>query len=265
MPGLGLIMLNDLPHHRIDLTDAGVQFDAALAPYVQVKGQHLALQVPASGFLRILVMNAAPEFSLRIHLEAGARLEYGLISAQSSAQKMQIEAHCLADAHLVGEHALLNAASYHESYHIQLEGKAASLTLRGLEYGQEQAVLVHQLRVDHAADDTRSDIEFRGVAADQSRVVFNGLIHVPKHIKGVDANEQTRNILLSNRAEIDAKPELEIYSHDIACRHGASIGNLDQNALFYLQSRGFALEEARKILINAFVESVFDLIRIAPR
>jgi Fe-S cluster assembly protein SufD len=98
---------------------------------------------------------------------------------------------------------------------------------------------------------------------EQSRVIFAGLIHVPNQVKGIDANEQSRNILLSNRAEIQAKPELEIYSNDIAaCRHGASIGNLDENALFYLQSRGFVESEARLILINAFMASLFERIQL---
>ena len=132
------------------------------------------------------------------------------------------------------------------------------MQIAGLQYGRDRAVLAHHLCVYHQADYTKSQIEFRGIADGRSRLIFDGLIAVPKGVKGVDANEQTRNLLLSNTAEIHARPRLEIYSNEIACRHGASIGNLDQNALFYLQSRGLTESEARRVLINAFMASVFD-------
>ena len=220
----------------------------------------LALKLEEQGYaaLQVLIVNTAAEFLLQIQLDERARLHYGLIAEGAAAQKMKVEAHCQAESDLLGEHALLSEQAYHESLDVYLQGQKAKLMLTGLQYGRGRAVLEHHLCVHHEANFTESHIEFRGVADERSLVVFDGLIHVPKHVKGVDANEQTRNLLLSNTAEIDARPRLEIYSHDIACRHGASIGNLDQNALFYLQSRGFSEAEARLMLINAFMASVFN-------
>ena len=254
MPGLESTMTDMI----LDLSDEGVRFDPSLAKHLTVSKNKLCLHVQKASSLQVLIVNAASNFLLEIKLDQGASLHYGLVATGQAAQKMEVEAHCQAESHLQGEHALLSLQPYHENLNVHLQGEGAKLKLMGLQYGRERTVLEHNLCVYHEADETHSDIEFRGVADERSRVVFVGLIHVPKHVKGVDANEQTRNLLLSNTAEIDARPRLEIYSNEIACRHGASIGNLDQNALFYLQSRGFSESEARLMLINAFMASAFS-------
>ncbi len=244
---------------QLTLSQHGMQIDAPLAPYVQVIEGGLQVHVPQDQALKLLLTNAAAQFVLQIQLDQGASLEYSLLTVDPLAQSLQINVHSQDNASLTGEHALLTEAEYREELKVYLQGRAAKMHIRGLQYGRQRARVAHQLSVYHEADDTVSDIEFRGVADGQSRVIFSGLIHVPKHVKGVDANEQTRNILLSNRAEIEAHPELEIYSNEIACRHGASIGNLDQNALFYLQSRGFSESEARLMLVSAFTQDILKM------
>lgn len=109
------------------------------------------------------------------------------------------------------------------------------------------------MRLEHRADHTRSDVEFRGVAEDRSHLGFDGLIQVVQHVKGIVAHEENRNLLLSNTAAIDSRPRLEIDSHEVVCRHGATIADLDENALFYLMSRGVPELEARAILVEAFL------------
>jgi Fe-S cluster assembly protein SufD len=262
MLGLESIMQNETTPYTLHLDAAGVHCDEKLKPYLTASPNALIIHVPDQVRLRLLLVNQAPVFSLHIQLAAGAILEYGLLTEAVLAQNMQIKVVAQAGAHLKGEHALLSQGQYQEEMQVELQGEAAQLHLRGLQYGRAHGQLSHQLQVNHAADHTVSDIEFRAVADGQSYVGFRGLIYVPKTIKGVDANEQTRSILLSSQAEIQAKPELEIYSGEIACRHGATVGSLDENALFYLQSRGFSEAESRHVLIEAFVGSIFNLIQL---
>ncbi|MDO8953825.1 MAG: Fe-S cluster assembly protein SufD [Gammaproteobacteria bacterium] len=108
-------------------------------------------------------------------------------------------------------------------------------------------------RVDHLASHTNSSETYKGVFDQKSHGVFNGKVVVHPKIKGVDARQANHNLLLSNSAEIDTKPELEIYSDDVKCSHGATVGQLDEQALFYFQSRGIDLPQAKLMLTQAFV------------
>lgn len=152
------------------------------------------------------------------------------------------------------EHWLINLSKTDVNYKLQvnLEGKAAALKLRCIILGQGKVNLQHQIKVEHQADETKTDILMHGIADDQSRIGFTGLMKVNEKIKNVEAHELLKNLLLSNTAQIEAKPELEIYSNEVACTHGASVGDLDDEALFYLQSRGFNHQEAKNILLKAF-------------
>ena len=142
---------------------------------------------------------------------------------------------------------------WQETCMIRLMGVGAKVRIRGMMHGVNQAKLAYWLTVEHAADKTESDIEFRGVAEDQSHLVFDGLIKVEPQVKGIVANEQNRNLLLSNQAVVESRPRLEIDSDEVVCRHGSTVGDLDEEQLFYLMSRGVPKEEARTILIEAFL------------
>ncbi len=158
------------------------------------------------------------------------------------------------------EHWLINLSLDKVQYqlNLDLQGPGAKGKIRGILLGNARANLQHQVRVNHLADDSSVDIVVHSIADGQSKVAFDGAIHVAKHIKGVDAHELLKSLVLSNRAEIDVKPILEIYSNDIRCSHGASIGDLDSAALFYLQSRGFSSQEAKAILLKAFATAFLD-------
>ena len=136
---------------------------------------------------------------------------------------------------------------------VNLLGAGAKVKIRGVMHGVKKADLEYLLTVNHAADHTESDIEFRGVAEDSSHIVFDGLIKVAEHVKGIVANEQNRNLLLSNQAVIESRPRLEIDSNEVVCRHGSTVGDLDPAQLFYLMSRGIPEAEARGVLITAFL------------
>jgi Fe-S cluster assembly protein SufD len=120
-----------------------------------------------------------------------------------------------------------------------------------------QHVDVH-LDVRHVARDTSSDILWRGIADQRSRGILHGAITVAQRADGADAQLQTKNILLSANAEIDAQPVLEIYADEVKASHGATVGQLDERALFYLRSRGVQMSDARAMLIAGFAHEAFE-------
>lgn len=143
----------------------------------------------------------------------------------------------------------------------RLEAPGAASVLNGLYLADQRRHVDNHTRIDHLAPATTSDELYRGIINDHGRAVFNGKVVVAEHAVKTDANQINNNLLLSRTAEIDTKPELEIYADDVQCSHGATIGQLDEHALFYLRSRGLGLEEARGMLTGAFALAV--LARIA--
>ncbi|HIB84718.1 MAG TPA: Fe-S cluster assembly protein SufD [Chromatiaceae bacterium] len=118
-------------------------------------------------------------------------------------------------------------------------------------------------RVDHVQPHCRSDEKFKGVLGGRSRAVFNGKVYVHVDAQKTDASQHNANLLLSKAAEIDTKPQLEIYADDVKCAHGATVGQLDETAVFYLRSRGLDNEAARSLLTYAFVGEMVDRIPLA--
>lgn len=130
--------------------------------------------------------------------------------------------------------------------------------LMGAYLGRGHQLLDHTTRIDHAAPGCETDELFKGVLDDHARGVFQGLIRVAPHAVGTDARQKNQALLLSQRAAADTKPELEILADDVKCAHGASVGDLDEDALFYLMARGVPEGEARRLLIAGFVGEVID-------
>ncbi len=118
--------------------------------------------------------------------------------------------------------------------------------------------------IDHAEPDCRSREVYKGVLDGQARGVFQGKILVRRHAQRTDGYQLNRALLLSRGAEIDSKPELEIYADDVKCSHGATAGEIDHEALFYLRARGIPEAEARALLVEAFIRDVLEEIRVDP-
>jgi len=142
--------------------------------------------------------------------------------------------------------------------HCSLNGSAASASLNGAYLLDGSRHVDNHARVDHMAPDGFSEQYFRGVAGDSGKAVFNTAVYVHPGADGTEAKQSNANILLSKRAEIDTKPELEIYADEVIASHGATVGQLDEQAIFYLRSRGLSEEQARQILTTAFCQSVSD-------
>jgi Fe-S cluster assembly protein SufD len=145
-----------------------------------------------------------------------------------------------------------------------LEGSGSHAALFGLFAPMGTQHLDAHTRLDHIAAHTTSEEDYRGIAGGKGRGVFNGKIIVRPDAQKIDSRQSSRNLLLSATAEIDTKPELEIYANDVKCSHGATTGQLDATALFYLRSRGLSESDARAALIRAFAESILSTINLAP-
>ena len=142
--------------------------------------------------------------------------------------------------------------------HVRLLGDGANADLKGAFIASDAATLDTQIVVEHVAPRTTSRHRFHAVAARRGELTFNGRIHIHPHCPGSDAELRTSNLLLDATARINSKPELEIYTDDVKCAHGATVGQLDEGALFYLRSRGIAEPAARRLLLQAFVAQVLD-------
>lgn len=141
-----------------------------------------------------------------------------------------------------------------------LDGPGAEATLRGLFVPDGTQHIDTYTLVEHTAAHTVSNEEYRGIAAGRGRGVFRGKVIVRQDAQKIDSRQSSRNLLLSPTAEIDTRPELEIYANDVKCSHGATTGQLDATALFYLRSRGLSEAQARALLIRAFAESILTTI-----
>jgi Fe-S cluster assembly protein SufD len=142
-------------------------------------------------------------------------------------------------------------------------GSGASVTLRGLYLATGTQHIDNHTRVDHRVGPATSTEEYRGILNGRARCVFNGKAIVHAGADGTDADQSNHNLLLSDKAEIDTKPELEIYADDVKCSHGATVGQLDKSALFYLRTRGLDEDEATQALTRAFASAILGKLAIA--
>lgn len=164
------------------------------------------------------------------------------------------------DSHLFAHSLSLGGKLVRSDFTVSLADIGANCELNGLYLAQHKQHIDHHTSIDHLKPHGTSKEFYRGIIADQARAVFNGKVFVEKDAQQTDAQQENHNLLLSKDAEIDTKPQLEIYANEVKCAHGATVGQLDEEALFYLQSRGVPKAAAKNLLINAFAVTVFDKI-----
>ena len=146
----------------------------------------------------------------------------------------------------------LGAALSRHELNVRLEGEDARLTANGVLLGDGRRHVDTRLGIEHIARDTSAQLLWRGIGADRSRVVFHGGIHIREGADGTDAQLSNKNLLLSANAEIDTQPVLVIDADEVQAAHGATVGQIDANALFYLRSRGLPQDQAQRLLSTAF-------------
>ncbi len=145
-----------------------------------------------------------------------------------------------------------------------MNAQGAQCWLNGLYLGTGRQHIDNHTYVDHAVANGTSREYYKGILDGRSRAVFHGRVLVRQDAQQTDAEQNNQNLLLSKNAEVDTKPQLEIYADDVKCSHGATVGQLDDNAVFYLRSRGISDEQARDLLTYAFANDVLSRIEIEP-
>ena len=202
---------------------------------------------------------------LAIELGAGAALEHvrlqdeGVEAIHLALTRLRLGAGARYD----GFALTLGGALSRQDVQVELAGEGARLGLGGayLLRGEQEATTA--LAVDHAAPGCTTREVFKGVVEDRAHGVFLGAIAVRPDAQKTDAHQLNKNLLLGRRATVDTKPELEILADDVKCSHGATVGDLDEAALFYLRARGIAEPEARRMLIEAFAADALDTVEDA--
>jgi len=166
------------------------------------------------------------------------------------------------DSRVVSRTYSLGAAIARHDVQAVLAGEGSEVTLDGLYMVRGRQLADYHMRVDHAKPHTTSHELFKGVLDGRSRGVFNGRIHVHPQAQKTDAKQSSRNLLLSGEALVNANPQLEIFADDVKCTHGSTVGQLDEEAVFYLRSRGIGLEAARSLLTYAFAADLVERARV---
>jgi Fe-S cluster assembly protein SufD len=163
-----------------------------------------------------------------------------------------------------GSHAFAFGAQLARSEIAARLGEGSDTELVGLYVGDGRRHVDHHTFIDHAAPRGTSRELYKGVLDGSSRAVFNGRVIVRPDAQGTDAQQTNRNLLLSDDAEVDTKPQLEIWADDVKCAHGATVGQLDEDQLYYLRSRGVGEADARGLLIRAFALETLGSVAFDP-
>jgi Fe-S cluster assembly protein SufD len=206
--------------------------------------------------------NAVTEFVLGDNAHAGHYLieEEGARAFQVSSLHARIGRASTFDSHSV----LLGGALVRNEVSPTLDGEGGHCLVNGLFVGGASQVLDNFMFVKHMKPHCESHQFYNGILNDHSRGVFSGRIFVDQIAQKTDAKQTSANLLLSDDAQIDTKPQLEIYADDVKCTHGATIGQLDEDAMFYLRSRGISQNAARAMLVFAFAAETFGRMKLEP-
>jgi Fe-S cluster assembly protein SufD len=193
-------------------------------------------------------------------LEAGAKLRYVQLQElpDSAFHVASLASRQAAGSRLEIVSIALGARLSRTEIRSTLEGEGAELELNGLYLGRGTQHQDHHTTIDHASPRTTSHELFKGILDGRAHGVFHGRIHVRPHAQKIDASQTNRALLLADGPVLDSKPQLEIYADDVKCSHGASVGQLDADQIFYLRARGLDLATARSLLTFAFASEVLE-------
>lgn len=253
--------------YNLALFDGGYAIDihSALAHPLVLRysaGQHVRQKLNIASdvsveLVEVLETEQYINLVMDTELKSGAKLQHTVLQERGSVVSL--------NRILLGDNAQFNkniicATSRVARHDVQasLCGVGAHVKLNGIIVAQSKAHIDLTSTIRHQSGDTSSATLIRSIIADDARAVFQGKICVDRDAQKVEAEQNSNALLLSDRAAMNAKPELEIYADDVACAHGSTIGEIDRDALFFLRSRGIGVEEAITLLLQGFVSEVLE-------
>ena len=262
-------MVIDAPIHLVFLTNPGADFPAA--PIVS-HPRSLVLAGPGSRVTivetyvgtvdEVTLTNAVTE----VVLEDGAAVEHYKVQNETAAafHIALLDVRQERDTQFTTHSVALGALLARHEVTVRLQGPGAKTTLNGLYMPQNEQHLDNPTTIDHVAPECTSRELYKGVVDGRGRGVFDGRIIVRPGAMKTDSSQSNKNLLLSESARVNSRPQLEILADDVKCAHGSTVGQLNEEALFYLRTRGFPQLAARDLLTYAFVGEMLDLIRLQP-
>lgn len=188
----------------------------------------------------------------KLQMESPRALHVGLTHVQQAR-----------NSHLISNSVSFGGELVRNNITAILDGEGAECTLNGLYHGSDNQLVDNHTAIDHVKPNCSSHELYKGIMEGTSKGVFNGKIIVREEAQKTDAKQTNKNLILSEGATVDTKPQLEIFANDVKCTHGATIGQLDDESIFYLRSRGVGLDEARTMLIYAFAGEVVERVGAA--
>lgn len=242
-----------------------LDYCAGLGEQGLVLPRHL-LVAEAGSSLRVLHVPMQDEGIQRLNgvveafVERDARVEYELLQDGNADthQVQTVEARVCEGARFDARSYQLGGALVRNDINVRFAGEHAEADLRGFYLALDRDLLDHHLILDHAVPNCYSNQLYKGVADGHGTTVFNGKIFVRKDAQKTNAYQSNKNLLLSPKATVNTKPQLEIFADDVRCSHGATSGQLNPEALFYLQARGIPAAEARTMLLRAFAAEALE-------
>ncbi len=208
------------------------------------------------------VQNGFVNSLTEIHCGAGAQLRHYRVNLEQEQllHVSGVHVDLWRDAQYRGFTLAEGSALKRIDYQITHQAAGANAVLDGIYLPRNRQLLDYHTNVEHKAPHCTTSETFRGIVADEARAVFNGRIHIHPQAQKTLAELNNRTLLTSDRAEIDTKPELEIYADDVKCAHGATVSQLDASAQFYLRSRGLSETQARSMLSFGFINELLQAI-----
>lgn len=254
-------MVTDVPVHILHVTDANGAGVMSHPRHVIIVERHAKASVIES-FVALDQVSYFTNTVTEVILEDGATLHHSRVQRESlSAFHVgTIEARQGRDSHFIQFSFQTGAQLSRSNVYTVLNGDGCGTTLNGIYMLNGAQHGDHQTRVEHVAPNCFSRELYKGLLDGESHGVFNGKVYVHPEAQKTDGKQTNNTLLLSADAQIDTKPQLEIYADDVKCTHGATVGRMDETALFYLKSRGVGQVLAKQLLMYAFAADVIETI-----
>ena len=255
----------DTPIHVLFVADSRAARGAVYPRNVVVLGANAVASVVES-YVALAEGVALTNTVTEANLAAGARFDHCKIQRESTQafHLATLEVRQEKDSYLNSFSFAQGAALSRTNIYTTLAGPGAHATLYGLYLGEGRQHVDHQTRIEHAAPNCTSWEVYKGILDGHAHGVFNGKVYVHPVAQKTDGKQTNKNLLLSETAKVDTKPQLEIFADDVKCTHGATVGSLNDVPLFYCRSRGIPEAEARTLLTYAFAADVLEEIRSRP-
>ena len=258
-------MVSDVPVHLLHIVDENGAGLMAHPRHVIIVERHAKATVLES-FIGLADVPYFTNTVTEVYVEDGATLNHSRIQRESASafHVGTIEARQGRDSHFIQFSFQTGAHLSRSNVYTVLNGDGCGTTLNGVYILDGQQHGDHQTRVEHVAPNCFSREMYKGLLDGASHGVFNGKVYVHPEAQKTDGKQTNNTLLLSERARIDTKPQLEIFADDVKCTHGATVGRIDQMALFYLKSRGIGDVLSKQLMMYAFVADVLETIENEP-